>query len=98
MLDGTYSTSLNTPMGNMNGMITLITNGNSVQGIIEVMGSKSSFSGVKVSNDKCTFNGNLKTPIGAIDYKAICTVIGDILNMEIYLPQGSFKMTGKRKK
>lgn len=98
MLDGTYNTSLDTPMGKINGMITLVTNGNSVQGIIEVMGSKSSFNGVKVSNDKCTFNGNIKTPIGAIDYKSICTVIGDILNMEISLPQGRFTMTGKRKK
>ena len=61
------------------------------------MGSKSNFSGVKISDDKCVFNGNLNTPIGNLNYKAICTVIGDTLNLDASLPQGSFKIVGKRK-
>ena len=40
MLDGKYTSSLNTPMGAINGVITLMSNGNQVQGIVEIMGMK----------------------------------------------------------
>ena len=71
MLDGKYNVSLNTPLGNINGSITLISNGNNVQGIIETMGMKNNFNGTKISNDMCKFTGSLNTPIGNITYNAM---------------------------
>ena len=40
MLDGKYTSSLNTPMGAINGVITLMSNGNQVQGIVENYGDE----------------------------------------------------------
>lgn len=96
MLDGTYNISLNTPIGALNGQITLITNGNNVQGIVETMGMKNSFNGSKISNDKCKFSGNLNTPLGNLSYNAICTVQNNILDLEANTAQGNFKISGKR--
>ena len=98
MLDGIYSVSLNTPLGSINGKITLITNGNNVQGIVETMGMKNGFNGVKIANDKCKFSGNLNTPIGNLNYNAICYVSNDILELEANTPQGNIKISGKRVK
>lgn len=97
MLDGTYGVSLKTPIGPLNGNITLITNGNNVKGILETMGMKSNFNGVKIANDKCKFAGNLNTPMGNINYTAICNVYGDNLELDASIPQGNIKIQGKRK-
>ena len=55
MLDGRYTSSLNTPMGVINGMITLSTNGNNVQGTVEIMGMKNQFQGMKTKENECAF-------------------------------------------
>ena len=96
MLDGKYNVSLNTPLGAINGTITLICNGNNVQGIIETMGMKNSFNGSKIYNDKCKFTGSLNTPIGNITYNATCSISNDVLTLEASTPQGNFKITGKK--
>ena len=74
MLDGKYSSTLNTPMGAINGTITLNTNGNNVQGTIETMGMKNQFMGIKTKDNECKFSGNFNTPLGNIQYTAICIV------------------------
>ena len=96
MLDGTYNVSLKTPIGPINGIITLITNGNNVQGIIETMGIKNNFNGTKISNDKCTFQGSFNTPMGNIAYNATCSVTGDNLELEASTSQGNIKISGTR--
>ena len=96
MLDGTYKLSLNTPMGALSGNITLNTNGNNVQGILETLGMKSNFNGSKIAYDKCKFSGNLNTPMGKINYTATCIVVDNNLELDISTSQGSFNLKGKR--
>ncbi len=96
MLDGKYNVNLNTPIGPIDGTISLNANGNNVQGIIEIMGMKSKFYGVKIANDKCEFNGNLDTPLGKFNYDATCTVFNDNLELTAKTPQGNLKINGKR--
>ena len=96
MLDGTYNVALNTPMGPINGNITLITNGNNVQGIIETMGMRSSFNGNKISNDKCRFDGAVNSPFGKINYNATCSVFENNLELDANTGQGTIKIVGKR--
>ena len=96
MLDGTYKVSLNSPIGPINGNITLITNGNNVQGIIETMGMKNNFSGNKIANDKCKFTGNINTPMGRINYNAICTISGNNLQLDASTGYGNFQLVGTR--
>ena len=96
MLDGTYQISLSSPIGPLNGTLSLITNGNNVQGILETMGMKSNFSGLKIANDKCKFSGNFNTPMGKISYNAIGSVSSNNLTLDINTSQGNLKLVGKK--
>lgn len=96
MLDGKYSCSLNTPMGAINGTVTLMSNRNGVQGILEIMGMKNQFNGIKTKENECSFKGSLNTPMGGIEYMAICIVNGNTLELNISSNKGNFKITGKR--
>ena len=41
-MDGIYDIKLNTPMGAMNGKVMLKTNGENIEGVLEIMGMKNS--------------------------------------------------------
>lgn len=96
MLDGKYSSSLNTPMGAINGTIYLMSNGNNVQGVIETMGMRNTFNGTKTKENECTFTGNFGTPIGNIQYSATCVVMNNNLELMANTNKGNFKLLGKR--
>lgn len=96
MLDGKYGCSLNTPMGAINGTITLMSNRNNVAGILETMGMKNQFNGVKTKENECNFKGNFSTPMGNIEYSATCIVNGNILELMTNTNKGNFKIQGKR--
>ena len=96
MLDGKYSSSLNTPMGAISGSIILMSNGNNVQGILETMGMKNKFQGVKTKENECMFKGDFNTPMGNIHYTATCIVNANMLELVANTNKGSFKIQGKR--
>lgn len=96
MLDGKYASSLNTPMGAISGTITLMSNGNNVQGTIETMGMKNNFRGIKTKENECQFTGNFNTPMGNIEYTATCMVVNNQLELMANTNKGNFKMQGKR--
>ena len=47
-MDGIYEISINTPMGPMRGKVTLKTNGDTINGMLEIMGMKNNLSNGKV--------------------------------------------------
>lgn len=96
MLDGKYKSSLNTPMGAINGTITLMSKGNNVEGIIETMGMKNTFNGLRVNENQCKFSGKFNTPLGNIEYTAICIVNNNNLELTANTNKGNFKITGIR--
>lgn len=96
MLDGKYGASINTPMGAINGTITLVCNQNAVQGVIETMGMKNNFQGTKTKENECQFKGNFKTPLGVIEYNATCVVMNNNLELMANTNKGNFKIMGKR--
>ncbi len=96
MLDGKYVSSLNTPMGVINGAITLMSKNNNVQGMLEIMGMKNNFQGVRTAENECKFSGNFNTPLGNIEYNATCKVINDNLELLASTNKGNFKLMGKR--
>ncbi len=97
MIDGKYNCSLNTPMGAINGTITLVSNEVSVQGILETMGMKNKFNGKKTKENECAFTGDFNTPMGNIKYEATCRVINNTqLELVANTSKGSFKIQGKR--
>lgn len=96
MIDGKYNCSLNTPMGPINGVITLKSNGNSMQGTLEAMGMKNNFQGTKTKENECQFKGNFNTPMGNIAYTANCVIMSNNLELVASTNKGSFKITGRR--
>ncbi len=96
MLDGKYSISLNTPIGPINGNITLITAGENVSGILETMGMKNNFLGKKIDDSRCQFKGNFNSPLGNIQYTADCVINGNNIELVANSNKGNFKLQGKR--
>ena len=96
MIEGTYELILNTPMGNIPCKIGLWHENGNLNGSMEMMGSKSYFSGGKVENNKCIFSGNFNTPMGNINYSILGIVEGDMLNIFAETNKGRFKLEGKR--
>ncbi len=97
MFNGEYNAALNTPMGTINGKIILNSRGNLAEGIIEIMGMRNTFKGMMVKPNVAKFSGNFNTPIGNIEYNAMCTVMNDILELSANTNKGNFKIHGKRK-
>lgn len=96
MLDGTYNISLNTPLGGINGKLSLFSNPTSVEGVIEVMEMKNSFKGSKLSDNMCQFSGNLPTPLGNVSYTATCEVRHNTLELNAKTNLGNIKILGAR--
>lgn len=96
MLDGKYNSSLNTPMGAINGTITLQSRGNNVEGTIETMGMRNTFKGMKTKENECTFSGNFNTPLGTIQYNTTCVVNNNKLELMASTNKGNFKLLGNR--
>ena len=96
MLDGKYSSSLNTPIGAITGIITLMSNGNNVQGILETMGMRNEFNGIRTKENECNFRGDFNTPLGNIQYTATCIVNNNTLELIANTNKGNFKLVGNR--
>lgn len=96
MIEGMYELALNTPMGNIPCKIGLWLERQGLSGSIEMMGSKSYFSGGKVEDNKCIFSGKFNTPMGEISYNILGIAEGDKLTIFAETNKGRFKLEGKR--
>ena len=67
-MDGVYETQIKSPMGNMSLKLALQQNGNVINGMIEIMGSKNPLSTGKVNGNKCFFNGEIRNNSMSIKY------------------------------
>jgi hypothetical protein len=95
-VDGTYEISIQTPMGNQTGTLTLKTNGTDLTGTSEVMGAESPLQNGKVDGDAFDFMVEASTPMGAIELTIKGKVDGDELTGEATSPFGPAPMSGKR--
>ncbi len=95
-MDGIYETSINTPMGNMNAKIMLKTNGDNLEGVVDVMGMKNNITGGKVNGNKCYFKGNVKNNVLSIQYEIAGELNGNILNICARTNMGEFKLQAKK--
>jgi hypothetical protein len=95
-MDGIYDIKLNTPMGAMNGKVMLKTNGENIEGVLEIMGMKNSLNGGKVKGNQCYFKGNIKNNALSIEYEIMGQLTGNILNIYAKTNMGEFKLQGKK--
>lgn len=95
-MDGIYETSINTPMGPMSGKVTLKTNGETINGVLEIMGMKNNLEGGKVKGNQCYFKGNIKNSALSIEYEIMGQLTGNTLNIYAKTNMGEFKLQGKK--
>ena len=95
-MDGIYETTINTPMGPINGRVTLKTNGNELNGIIETMGMKNAITGGRVSGNTCAFSGTIQNNMINITYDIKGELRGNILYVHAKTNMGEFQLQGKK--
>ena len=95
-MDGIYQITMNTPMGPMNGKVTLKTNGENLTGVLEIMGMKNHVGPGKVKGTHCQFKGNIKNSALNIEYEIMGQLTGNNLNIYAKTNMGEFKLQGKK--
>ena len=95
-MDGVYQINLKTPMGGMSGKIILKTNGENIEGILEIMGMKHNLSNGKVKENQCYFKGNLQNKSINLQYEIMGELQNNILNIYAKTNMGEFKLQGKK--
>ena len=98
MIEGKYQLKLNTPMGDITGMLELKMQNKELYGVLEVMGGKNQFRGGKVEDNKFIFKGEFNTPLGLINYNLLGIVDGNKLDIYAETNKGRFKLDGTRVK
>ena len=95
-MDGIYQIIFNTPMGKMEGKLMLKTNGENIEGIIEIMGTKNSLTNGKVKENQCYFSGNMQNNAINLKYEIMAKLQNDLLMIYAKTNMGEFKMQGKK--
>ncbi len=95
-MDGIYEIKVNTPMGMLNGKVYLKQNGNSISGVVEIMGMKNNLTGGKVQGNKCCFSGEFKNNMLNLKYDVAGELVGNILNIYAKTNMGEFKLQGTK--
>ncbi len=95
-MDGIYEININTPMGTMGGKVTLKTSGESIQGILEIMGMKNSLQNGRVKGNQCYFKGEIRNNALNIQYEIMAQLTGNVLNIYAKTNMGEFKLQGRK--
>lgn len=95
-MDGIYEIKINTPMGAMSGKVSLKTNGENIDGVLDIMGMKNNLNGGRIKGNQCYFKGNIKNNALNIEYEIMGQLTGNILNIFAKTNMGEFKLQGKK--
>lgn len=95
-MDGVYQVNLKTPMGAMSGKVILKTNGETIEGILEIMGMKHNLSNGRVKQNQCYFKGSMQNNAMNLQYEIMGELQNNILNIYAKTNMGEFKLQGKK--
>jgi hypothetical protein len=95
-IDGQYNLTLDTPMGQQHGTLTLKTEGAAVSGTLVNDGGTTEFSGGTVKDDEVAFDTRIPTPIGRLKAHVTGRFSGDRFTGDAKLPLGSAHIEGAR--
>ena len=76
--------------------VNLKTNGENIEGILEIMGMKHELSNGKVKGNQCYFKGNIKNNAISLQYEIMGQLQNNILNIYAKTNMGEFKLQGKK--
>ena len=95
-MDGIYQINLNTPMGKMEGKLYLKTNGENIEGTLDIMGMKHNLGNGKTKENQCYFKGNMQNKAMNLQYEIMGELQNNILNIYAKTNMGEFKLQGKK--
>lgn len=95
-MDGLYEFNINSPMGNMKAFIKIITNQNTFNGYVEVMGKRNEFYNGKINGNNLYISGNVSAGMMKIQYNVTGVVNGNLLNIAAQTNMGNFNLQGKK--
>ncbi len=91
-----YDVSIATPMGAMDGKVTLNVDGSNLSGTIFFMNHENAFSGGSMDEaGKFSFAGDLKTPIGKMPYTITGTLADGVVNAVAKTKMGDLEIKSK---
>lgn len=73
-----------------------MSNGENLNGVLEIMGMKNNLAGGKVRDNQCYFKGNIKNNALNIQYEIMGELQANILNIYAKTNMGEFKLQGKK--
>ncbi len=95
-VDGTYETTVQTPMGAQAGKLELKTEGNTLTGTMEGMMGADPIQDGTVNGDEIEFMVEANSPMGPLKITVKAKVEGDEITGEATTPFGPAPLTGKR--
>lgn len=95
-MNGLYKINLNTKVGDLEGLIYILTKDNNLNGYIEIMGNKTEFSGGKVDGNNLFIKGKARAGLITIKYEIHGEIREDMLIIKANTNMGSFATIGKK--
>lgn len=96
-IDGTYNTSLKTPMGDQQVKLILKVEGNTLTGTLESqLTGLNELTDGSVEGNELSWTVNAKTPMGPLKLKVMATVDGDKISGKAGSPFGDMPFDGTR--
>lgn len=97
-VDGTYTITIKTPMGDLNATLKLNTDGGTLTGTLEsAMTGVTEITDGKVNGNELTWTQNAKTPVGPLTLNITASVEADRISGQAGSPFGPAPFEGIRK-
>ena len=93
-LDGTYTVKVRTPMGSLEGNLTIQSSGNSFSGTMETPSGTSEFTNGTIDGNRISWQAETKTPMGPFDVSYTATIDGGKITGEASTPMGNAPFEG----
>ncbi len=94
---GTYSITIETPMGDRKSDLTLVENNNTLTGTLVGKESQTELTNCELHGNNIAFEVTVPTIMGKMNVQMNCTIDADNLTGTAKLPLGEFKVKGTRK-
>lgn len=97
MVDGIYDLILKTPLGVKKGVLTFVTEGETLKGLIQVKEKSNTLQNGKIDGNHFYFESQLDTPVGKLDFVAEGEVENNTLKGKCVAKKGTLTMTGTKR-
>lgn len=94
MISGTYKVLIKSPLGNLNGTMSLRTAGNMVSGTLSLFGVENHFSGQVLDETSYSFSGEIRTPMGLQQYSGSSHLTESGLTATAKMKAGTIEIIG----